>query len=339
VTEPPGLPAEHKDRSTLLFAFGIAEIVMGVFALLMAAVTGVTMLAGAAGMPGARGAAAPDPRMILPGIFFYLLLAAYYISTGIGSIRVRRWARPIVLIVSWLWLVSGVVSLAMTSLFLPRFMEQARPPGIDSQMMSFAQGCAFVLLAVFYVILPGIFITVYGSAGVRATFETRDRLPRWTDRCPTPVLGICLLLAYSAVALLVGAASGLPLFGLGLSRPAAVAVCLALAAVLPFLALATYRLRPWAWWALLGLWILGALSSASFLSRRVDWKEMFQQLGLQAADVAMMEKMGLTKLFKGPEMTAVVAVFALGGLVYLLWVRKHFRGGDTGHLRQEGDGG
>lgn len=326
MTEPPGLPAEHKDRSTLLFAFGIAEIVLGVFALLMAAVTGVTVLGGIAGAPGAQP---PDPRLILPGALFYLLLAAYYIATGIGSIRVRRWARPIVLIVSWLWLVSGVVSLAVTSLFLPRFMEQARPPGIDSATMSFAQGCAFVLLAVFYVILPGIFITVYGSAGVRATFETHDRLPRWTDRCPTPVLGICLLLAYSAVAVLVGAASGLPLFGLGLSRPAALAVCLALAAFLPVLALATYRLRPWAWWALLGFWFLGALSSASFLSRRLDWKEMFQQLGLQAADVAMMEKMGLTKLFKGPEMTALVAVFALGGLAYLLWVRKHFRGGDA----------
>jgi hypothetical protein len=310
VTEPPGLPAEHKDRSTLLFAFGIAEIVMGIFALLMAAVTGVVTLSGTAGAPGVPP---PDPRMILPGVFFYLLLAAYYIATGIGSIRVQRWARPIVQIVSWLWLVSGVVSLALTSLFLPRFMEQARPPGIDSQMMSFAQGCAFAFLAVFYVILPGIFITVYGSAGVRATFEARDRLPRWTDRCPTPVLGICLLLVYSAVAVLLGAVSGLPLFGLGLSRPAAVAVCLALTVVLPVLALATYRLRPWAWWA---------------LSRSLDWKQMFQQWGLQAADVAMMEKMGLTKLFKGPEMTAVVAVFALGGLAYLLWVRKHFRGGE-----------
>jgi hypothetical protein len=335
VTEPTGPPAEHKDRSTLLFAFGIAEIVMGLFTLLMAAVTVVAMLAGTGGLPGAPGVQPPNPRMVAPGLFFYLLLAAYFITTGIGSMRIRRWARPIVLIVSWLWLVSGVVSLFMTSIILPRFMEQARPPGIDAEMMSFAQGCAFALLAVFQVILPGIFITVYGSAGVRATFETRDRLPRWTDRCPTPVLGICLALVYAAVTLPLSAVSGLPLFGLGLSRPASVAVCLALAVFLPFLALVTYQLRPWAWWVLLGFSFLGDLSSISFLSRSPDWKQMFQQMGLQAADVAMMEKTGLTKFFKGPEMIAVVAVCALGSLAYLLWVKKHFRRGDSaGQPRQ-----
>jgi hypothetical protein len=297
------------------------EVVLGLFCLLMAAVTGLGAVAGPA------GAAAPDPRMMVPGILFYGLLAVYYITTGIGTVRLRRWARPIVLIVSWFWLVSGVFAMAMVSTFLPKMMEQMpAPPGTTSDVMAFAQGCAFFFFAVFYLILPGIFVSVYGSQSVRATFERRDPVARWTDRCPTPVLGLSFLLAYAALGMLFGATMpALPVFGFAVGGAASTVLCLGLAALLGFLALATYRLRPWAWWTALFFWLLGAASAVSFVVRGFDWQQFYGQMGLPADQIAMIEKMGVFNFLKTPEFLGLVGFFIAGSLAFLLWVKKHFR--------------
>lgn len=320
MTEPPVSPRETKDRSTLLFAFGLVEVVLGLLCLLMAAVTGLGVMAGPAG-------AAPDPRMMLPGIFFYGLLAVYYITTGIGSVRLRRWARPIVLIVSWVWLVSGVFAMAMVSSFLPKMMGQApKPPGTTSDVMAAAQGCMFFFLAVFYLILPGIFVTVYGSPSVRSTFERRDPVPRWTDRCPTPVLGLSFLLAYGALGMLFSATlPALPVFGFTVGGAASTVLCLGLAVLLAFVARATYLLRPWAWWTILLFWLLGALSAVSFLVQGFDWKQFYGQMGLPPDQVAQIEKMGIFDFLKAPEMIALVSVLVVGSLLFLLWAKRHFR--------------
>jgi hypothetical protein len=321
VTEPSVSPKETKDRSTLLFAFGIVEVVLGLFCLLMAAVSGLGVAA------GPSGATAPDPRMMVPGILFYGLLAVYYITTGIGTMRLRRWARPIVLIVSWFWLVSGVFAMAMVSTFLPKMMEQMpTPPGTTSEVMAFAQGCTFFFFAVFYLILPGIFVSVYGSSSVRATFERRDPVARWTDRCPTPVLGLSFLLAYAALGMLFGATMpALPVFGFAVGGAASTVLCLGLAGLLAFLTLATYRLRPWAWWTVLFFWLLGAASAVSFVVRGFDWQQFYGQMGLPADQIAMIEKMGVFNFLKTPEFLGLVGFFIAGSLAFLLWVRKHFR--------------
>jgi hypothetical protein len=309
VTEPD-VPPESRDRSALIQAFGLVAVVLGLFCLLLMA---ITVLGGLA--PEA------DFRMMLPGVFLYLGLAAYYLATGMGSVRLRRWARPVVLAVSWIWLVTGVFSLAVTSVFLPKMMEQARPPGIDAEAFSFAQGCTFFFLVIFDLILPGLFVTFYGRPDVRATFERRDPVPRWTDRCPTSVLGLVFVLAYAALAMLLSAV--VPIFGAG---PVSALVCLGIAALLALLAWSTYNLRPWAWWAVLLLWLLGALSAASFAQQGLDWKQLYGQMGVPADQVAMVEKMGLFEFLRSPEMLGLIAALVLGTLVFLLWVRRYFRG-------------
>jgi len=324
VTEPPVSPPETKDRSALLFAFGLVEVVLGLFCLLMAAVSGLGV---AAGPGGPSGATAPDPRMMVPGILFYVLLAVYYITTGIGTVRLRRWARPIVLIVSWFWLVSGVFAMAMVSTFLPKMIDQMpKPPGATSEVMEFAQGCAFFFFAVFYLFLPGIFVSVYGSQSVRATFERRDPVVRWTDRCPTPVLGLSSLLAYGALGMLFGSMMpALPVFGFAVGGAASTVLCLGLAGLLGYLALATYRLRPWAWWTVLFFWLLGAASAVSFVVQGFDWQKFYGQMGLPPDQIAMIEKMGVFNFLKTPEMLGLVGVSIAGSLAFLVWVKKHFR--------------
>jgi hypothetical protein len=324
VTEPQGrapVPSEYRDRTALLKLFGALLLVFGLGCLFMGGMTTLALLLGGAGQPGAPAPA--DARMVLPGLLFYLFLAVCYVALGVGSLNVRRWARPLVLIFSWLWLFSGVVSLATVSLVLPKLMESMRPPGADAQVMSFAMGCTFIFLAVLYVILPGLLITVYGSRDVAATFAARDPVPRWTDRCPTPVLGLCLVLAYTALCWLF--APLLPLGPmLGVSAPAVMALGAALAALLAALAWATFRLRPWAWWGLLAVWTLGASASLAFFRDGIDLKAMYRQMEIPEAQIAQMEKSGLFKALQGPELMIAVGVCAFAGLAYLFWVRKHF---------------
>ncbi|HEX3525859.1 MAG TPA: hypothetical protein VH988_02225 [Thermoanaerobaculia bacterium] len=166
------MPAEHKDRSRLLFALGLAEIAMGLFALFLAA----SVVVGLAVGNGRSGE--PDSVLLLPGLFFDLLFGLLFTAAGWGSIRIRRWARLFVLAASWLWLLAGVGGLGLAAVFLPGLMVQSRPPGVDAEMLSYAQGCAFAVLTVLCVVLPGLLLSVYGSAGVRATFEAREPSPR-----------------------------------------------------------------------------------------------------------------------------------------------------------------
>jgi hypothetical protein len=134
------------------------------------------------------------------------------------------------------------------------------------------------------------------------------------------VLGLAFVLAWTALAMLLSAV--VPIFGAG---PLSALVCLGIAAFLALLAWAAYKLRPWAWWAALLLWLLGALSAASFAQQRMDWKQLYGQMGVPADQVAMVEKMGLFEFLRSPEMLGLVAALVLGTLVFLFWVRKYFR--------------
>ena len=47
-------------------------------------------------------------RMMIPGIALYLMLAVAFIWLGVGSIRARRWAWTLTVVLSWMWLIMGV---------------------------------------------------------------------------------------------------------------------------------------------------------------------------------------------------------------------------------------
>jgi len=293
-------------------------VVLGFGCLFLAGFAAVIALTGPPGAP-----APGDLGVALSGIVFYVILAVCCFALGSGSLRLRRWSRPLVLILSWLWLASGVVSLAVVSLFLPRMMESSRPPGADAEVMSFAMGCTFVFLAVLYVILPGILITFYSNRDVAATLAARDPVPRWTDRCPPPVLGLSVVLAYAALCWLV-----VPLLPVGalLGGGSTLAVIgVVAAALLAALAWGALRLRPWAWWGVLALWLLWTSAAAAVLRNGVDLKRLYQQMSIPEAQIAEMEKTGILRSLQGPELRLALGAVAFAGLLYLFWVRKHFR--------------
>jgi hypothetical protein len=314
-------PVPYKDRSAGLILFGALEMLLALGCLGMLALASL-------GFAVAPQGGAPVPlRTMLPSLGIYLLLGAFFAAMGIGTILARRWARTLMLIVSWLWMIVGILSLGVLLFVLPDLFDRIQEiEGAGNpqaaEMMGFVRGCALAVIALMYVVLPGIFILFYRGRNVRATFEARDPVPRWTDRCPAPVLALSLILGYAAFAFLVTAAIGaVPFFGQVMTGPAAVLVLVVLAAMMVVLARAVYRLEPWSWWAVAAFWLLGSLSSASFVLGGFDWRALYAAMGMPTQEI---EKLGLFEALQGPAMKVLVALSTAGTLGYLLWVRRFF---------------
>src|SRR5437867_12532697 len=97
--------APYKDRSGGLVFFGVVHILLG---LLFAALALVTIAAAELARRG--GAPVPPQTSIAQNLLIYSLLAAYAFTIGVGSMRARRWACALASAVSWLWLLTGIVS-------------------------------------------------------------------------------------------------------------------------------------------------------------------------------------------------------------------------------------
>jgi len=316
---------EFRDRRKGLAVFGVLSFAVGAFATCFTALTPIVALApavaGEAAMPRA------DPRGLVIATLFYAGLAALFIALGFGSLRARRWVRPIMLVVSWIWLGCGVLGLATWLILLPTFpsaMRATRPAEapIPDDIMTAVTLVASLLLLAMYVALPSLFIWFYHDRDVRLTLESADPLPRWTDRCPLPVLGLSLaLLGAGAAALAPIPYGAVPAFGVILTGASAVIFCVALAAAALALSRAAYRMRIWAWWGSLALVLLvNAGSLAAFL--RVDMAEVYERMHMPPEDIAMMREGGL---LSGSAAILTTAALGTACLAYLVFVRKYFR--------------
>ena len=146
-----GAPEGFKDRSSALIGVGVLVVGLGCVAALFAALVAVAALLGPAGGTPAR------PAQVLPGLLTCVIVAVSFVWLGIGSIKARRWARTLLLIASWLWLLSGVAGVALLAWVFPVAFSQAQPGGD-----ALSAGCAgalavavVALMALFFVVLPG----------------------------------------------------------------------------------------------------------------------------------------------------------------------------------------
>jgi hypothetical protein len=330
MSEPGGAAAAtHKDRTTGLVLFGLLQIVIGLFAL---AGAGLSLVASIV----APAAAAPQSgRQIAFGIAFYLLVAALFLTLGIGSLLARRWARALALVVSWIWLVFGVVSLIAFLFLMPmmqaataKAFEQAAAqqptagPAPDPALLNaVAFGCTIVFLVLFGILLPAILVLFYRSPHVRATCEARDPRPRWTDRLPLPVLSLVLLQGFGAVTVL-GSAVGygaLAVFGHLVSGAWAWLLSVALSAVLALAAAWSWRLEARGWWLAAGEWAVGLASALWTLVHPFDWNEAFRVMEM---DPGVFANLGIEAW--GRQISWLTLVAFVPWLAYLLWVRRFF---------------
>ncbi len=328
-------PRPYRDRYVGLVCFGVLELLLGLMALLLLGSIALVTALAPKPTPGM------EPRALIQAMLTYLAAAVFFLWMGIGSILARRWARALVLVASWLWLFSGVLACASFFVLFPRMQESmarsmpAGPGSPDaSQVAGVVEGCTFVVLAVLFVAVPLALVLFYGRADVKATCEARDARSRWTDRCPLPVLGMSLLAtvgAFSMLALAFGYRV-LPAFGVIFTGWTALAGSLVVAALLAFIARASFRMEPSAWWAALMLWVVGAASSAITFLRPFDWQELYRQMGVP---VEQYQRMGLGQFWEQRAWVWLVAASFVPTLAYLVWVRRFFAApGDPRPLAQ-----
>src|SRR5688572_24251001 len=105
--EAPYAPPAYKNRRTGLIVFGIALIALGGLCLLF------VPLAALGHFMAAKTTGDANFRMVLPSLLIYGALGVLFVSLGIGSIKGRRWARAVTLVLSWVWLAFGILSILM----------------------------------------------------------------------------------------------------------------------------------------------------------------------------------------------------------------------------------
>ncbi len=286
-------PLPYSDRSTGLIVFGVMTVGLGCLAGLMVLLILTTTVSSAG-----RNAAVTLP-MVLPTITTYTLLAAGLVWMGIGSILARRWARALLLIFSWSWLVMGGFGLVFLIILMPQTLANLPTRG---QMSPAAMGVVLVCGTLFAV-MAAVWTFFYNSRHVKLTCQWRDPAPSWTDACPLPVLGLCLWLVFSVPMMLVMPMTGrgvAPFFGVFLTGTPAAVFYLATAAFWLYAAWSLYRLESRGWWlVLIVLCVMMASSIVTFTQHDI--------------------------FVNGNSMRWLMSLGMLPMLVYLVFIRRYLR--------------
>jgi hypothetical protein len=271
------------------------------------------------------GNTSPMPtRTMIPGLLFYVVLSVWFITMGIGSIKARRWARALLVVSSWLWLIGGVTGLIGMLLFLPGIYEQmGEARDMPQGMVVFMKYLMIGFIVIFGVLLPSVLLLFYGNRNVQATCEVRDPKVHWTDRCPLPVLALSLVFGFMAASMPMMGFFGwvIPFFGHVLTGWAGAAVAIIAALIFGYLARGTYRLRKSAWWVGIVVGSVWAISSVLTFSR-ANTVDLFGGMDLPAEQLEMMQELYSTQNTGFVLYSHAWFVLFIG---YMLYVRKYFK--------------
>jgi hypothetical protein len=323
--ESTQVPAPYKDRSTGLIVFGILTLLLGCLSGLLVPL----MLVGQM-MSAQIGNGQVNFSLILPAVLMYGALAITLIWLGIGSIMARRWARALLLIFSWSWLITGVLAIGMMAFILPKTLANlpstatAGHPAPPAAVMGVVLVVMFLTNGVIFVVLPALWTFFYRSRHVKATCEARNPALCWTDACPLPVLALCLWLVFSVPMMAASSSMGhgvIPFFGMFLTGLPATLSYLVLAILWGYAAWLLYRLDRCGWWLILIAMCAFALSSVLTYSRH-GVLEMYRLMDFPPAQIDQIQKSGL---LTGNFFMWLSALFLLPFLGYLFFIRRYFR--------------
>lgn len=307
-----GVIVDYKGRLIGLILFGILEIFIGIAVGLIACFMWLGVVAG-------TGPGGPPPRLLAPIARLSFAVAIGFIIFGLGSIMARRWARALILALSWLWLITGVLSSIGAFAILPQVFEQRtwETAAQHAAVRNYGIGCVSVISGLFLILLPLAFVLFYRSSNVRATVEARDRVHRWTDDVPGPLLSFGVWMIGGAAATLIFSFMypSLPL-GPWMIRGAAVpAVMLAFFALMLFIGVGSLKRKQTAWWAALALFMIGAGWAVLFVTRT--------NVAVWCRDLGIDPYSGYS-LYSHPWFFAWLAVFWAAYLTFLFYLRRYF---------------
>jgi hypothetical protein len=315
-------PPVFQDRKALLVVFGILQIILGAVCAMLVPFMALSLI-----MAGSIESGAVPPtniRMIVPNLLFYLIFAVWFIWAGIGSIKARRWARALVLVFSWLWLICGVIGVVVMFFIMPDIFGKMSATGQMPQEIFIVMKIIMdFFMFIFFVLVPGMFILVYGRKNVKLTCEFRDPQVRWTDKCPLPVLGLVLMFGFSALSVLGMLFYGrvVPFFGSLVKGIPGGIIILVMAAILGYLSRGLYLLDIKAWWTAVVFIILASISNIiTFSFSRVSLLDVYAAMDLPAQQIELIKQYG----FQDSYIMALSCLWSIPMLGYILFMRKYF---------------
>jgi hypothetical protein len=328
VSSPQSNPPTYPDRSTGLVIFGVLQIIFGLMAALM-----VPLIALVAFVSRLAPGGSMHPRQLLSATATYVFVAVTFVWLGIGSVRIKRWARALTLVVSWYWMILGALITVLLTAALPVTMRTALqiqqnapgapPAAVSTGVMAVVLTIIIVVCAIVLVVVPIAFVVFYSRADVAATCRDRDPVEAWTDRTPLPVLGACVVFVVGALYLLATGISTpvFPVFGRYLTGLAGVPGFFLSAALDAYLAVALFRLKPAGWWIAV-LTVPVRLFSMAYTYARADLMQAYSKMGWSEAQLQMLQS---SPLFR----SQVILWWSLFSLViffaYLLWLKRYFK--------------
>ena len=268
-------------------------------------------------------------KAVIPAIMVYFVLGGAFLWLGIGSIRARRWAWALTVVMSWLWLILGVLSflsfLFMSNSIMTASIEQQGQVKLPPEAILMMQVISGIMTFGIYVLLPAAFLIFYQRKSVLMTCQRKDPQIRWTDRCPLPVLAISIILAFSALSIFLTIfiyGGTVPIFGHLISGAIGSVSLAFVALIVIYLAWGTYRLQIAAWWGTLLLWIVG-MTNTVLMFIQVDLIEMYEKMGMPKAQIELMQKSNLIELASrwGLGITLLSGAIFLG---YLFYIYRYF---------------
>jgi hypothetical protein len=311
-----------KDRKTGLVIFGIFHIIIGAFCALFMLFT----IVGAMALRnlGESSVAVMSVGQIILVVFLYLLLAVWFVWMGIGSILARKWARALILITSWFWLICGLLGLIFVLLFIPAIFSQlAAGEEIPREAVVIAQTIVAAFLVFIFIVIPGAFVLFYGSKHVKATCEQRDPRQRWTDKAPLPVIALSSLLGCMAISMpLMGLYRWTThFFGVLLSGIPGAVIVLIYVVLFAYAAWGTYKLQVKAWWC--GFLATVALEVSMVITfSRVSLGEFYQKMGVPQERLEIIQRLDL---FHDPRVLILGGLGIIGFLGFFLYTKRYFR--------------
>jgi hypothetical protein len=289
--EAPAPPLTFRNRRPGLIGCGVVHLLFGFLTLLMAVLMVVAFFA----VPKTGAASPLTPAMAVSISLMYLAGAALFITLGIGSMAARRWAPPLITILSAAWLIMGLLGGVVMLFILPQAFA-----AIPAEQRSFATGCMAVMFGLFGIVVPAIFFFFYRSKHVKATVERLDPVPRWTDRIPMPLLAFALWMFAGAASLLF---TGLvyrafPYGSFMLRGWQLIAVQGGMAVLLAWAGIGTLKRQRAAWWTALAFLIFGIVYGVVFLPR-MNYEAWYQAMNMPVDrnQLEMMKAMYSSPLF------------------------------------------
>jgi len=331
-----------RDRSGWIALFGWIQIAMAALVLLSIPLAFVNPqwtrqalgsptgdLGGSA--PATTGGDAPvkamGPAIVSSG--FNLLTAAFFAWTGIGTLKVSRWARTLVLSAAKLWLLTGIVAMVYwlwTAPALGTMLASTSGVEVPPAIVGLLIAVVTLVVAFLYVVLPSAFVLFFRSAAVRLTFERLDPVPSFTESVPAPVLSLTLTLALlSATALVFAPLGVIGVFGIVWTGAAAVISWLAVAVLIAYLTRAYWRLQPVGWWGTLIATLLATAAAVTTIAQ-VDLSMLLLAAGFPEEQIEALQWMGLTSR---PALQTLTLLSAGLVLVSLFRTFRFFRGRPT----------